>query len=181
MGPKTLCIAANPLFRIQRLPSKLQIMYPLSTTVLSIFLIASALAGCISSSPVTSAKPARTLPEIKYFADTNTDGSFERIQPAEAPEPRQGKDQWVRDFYGAMKYPPAARENGISGIVILAVSVDATGQVQEVGIKQSLTAACDNSAKQAYRQSTRQGYRPLLVDSVPVAFRMELPVGFWLE
>lgn len=156
-------------------------MYPLSTSVLSIMLITSAMAGCVSNSSTTSAKPSRAIPEIQYFADSNADGNYERVQPAEAPEPRQGKDQWVRDFYGTIKYPAADRENGISGIVILAVSVDAAGSVQEVGIKQSLSATCDDAAKQAYLQSTRQGYRSFLINSVPVAFRMELPVGFWLE
>lgn len=125
----------------------------------------------------------RPLPDIVYSIDQNNDGNFTimEIEEENRPQPMQGKDQLTRDFYGSIKYPAVARENGIGGIVILDIEIDQSGKVTQVGIKKSVSVECDEEAKRAYINSTQQGYSPLIINNVPVKFRMELPVGFWLE
>jgi len=123
------------------------------------------------------------LPEIVYSIDKANNGNYEPIEIDEEnrPEPIQGKNKWIRDFYGSIKYPAIARENGIGGVVILDIEVDQKGKVTVVDIKQSVSVECDNEARRAYIFSTQGGYIPLLIDNLPTKFRMELPVGFWIE
>ena len=47
------------------------------------------------------------------------------------PQPLQGKMQWYRDFYGEIKYPATARENGIQGVVELESHINAFGKVNQ--------------------------------------------------
>lgn len=124
-----------------------------------------------------------TLPKIQYYADLNNNGTYELIdlEADKKPAPNQGQNQWVRDFYGAIKYPAMARENGISGIVMLNVNVDKLGKVANVEVKKGISKACDEEAKRAFIASTKQGYKPLTLQNKTVNFRMELPVGFWLN
>lgn len=140
--------------------------------------------GCIQTSTQRSSSSTSTksrFPETIYYADVNQDGSFEVVSLDEVPVPFQGQDQWVRDFYTSIKYPPKARENGISGIVLLDVSIDAFGKVQQVEIKKSLSKECDKEAKRAFINSTLQGYTPAKLNAKVVPCRMDLPVGFWLN
>ena len=123
------------------------------------------------------------LPKTVYSVDTNNDGNYEAIELAKEnfPKPIQGKDQWARDFFGSIRYPPQARQNGIQGRVILDIKVDEMGKVTNVGIKEGISMECNEEAKRAFIQSTQRGYLPLIVNNIPTKFQMELPVGFWLE
>ena len=122
----------------------------------------------------------KPLPKVQYFADLLNDGNFKKIELSEGPIPMQGNDQWLRDFYGSIKYPALARENSIQGIVILNVLINKMGKVESVTIKKRLSDDCDQEAKRAFIASTKKGYSPLLVEGKPVNFKMEMPVGFWL-
>ncbi len=139
--------------------------------------------GCITypQTSTASPNPRRQLPPIQYFADDNGDGILESIQLEKEPEPRQGTEQWTRDFYGSVKYPASARENGIQGIVVLAVLVDETGKVLDAGIAKKLFKDCDQEARRAFLSATQQGYTPLLRNGVAVKFKVHYPVGFWLD
>ncbi len=155
----------------------------LFTAILVCFLAAS----CSTSyQTVKTSKSNQTkrspLPSIKYLIDKNQDGEFEYLEltKEEQPKPIQGKDQWMRDFYGAIKYPPLARENGVQGIVILDIKVDDRGKVIAVNILKGISEDCDKEALRAFKQSTLNGYSPMIIDAKPVNFKIELPVGFWL-
>ncbi|NUO00786.1 MAG: energy transducer TonB [Saprospiraceae bacterium] len=159
-----------------------------STTIRTSLLVALALtalsfSGCITypQTSTTSPNPRRQLPPIEYFADDNGDGILEPILLEKEPEPRQGTEQWTRDFYGTIKYPALARENGIQGIVMLAVLVDETGKVLDADIAKKLFKDCDQEARRAFLSATQQGYTPLARGGVAVKFKMHYPVGFWLD
>ncbi len=160
----------------------------MKSNLILLFLISFLAPSCISTySSIQNSKPNQTkrrpLPKIVYLIDTANNGSYEPIEIDEENrlQPIQGKKQWVRDFYGSIKYPAKARENGVGGIVILDVEIDQKGKVSAVGIKQGLSIECDSEAKRAYVHSTQKGYIPLIIGGLPTKFRMELPVGFWLE
>ncbi len=138
--------------------------------------------GAAQNSSSNQAK-RRQLPETVYLIDKENSGNYQPIELAEEnrPQPIQGKKQWMSDFFGGIKYPAIARENGIGGVVILNIEVDARGKVTAVSIKQGVSIECDNEARRAYINSTQEGYIPLKIDGMPVRFRMELPFGFWLE
>lgn len=118
-----------------------------------------------------------------YFIDTANNGSYKPIEIDEKnrPEPIQGKDQWMRDFYGSITYPAIARRNGIGGVVILDIAVDQKGKVTDIGITQGVSTECDHEARRAYVHSVQGGYIPLTINGVSTKFRMELPVEFRLQ
>lgn len=141
------------------------------------------LSSCITSNTVAtnqSSPSTRTLPAKVYSLDVDKDGVYEIVDLEKEPVPNQGQTQWVRDFYTSMSYPTKARENGIEGIVILEVLVDEFGHIQTVSVKKSLSGECDNEARRAFLISTQQGYTPLMINSSSVAYKMDIPIGFWL-
>ncbi len=155
-------------------------------SALAVTLLAFIISGCYStySSTQTVDRPQSTrrpMPEMKFYVDTDGDGTFDEVQLEKKPEPKQGSEQWTRDFYGSIRYPASARQNGIGGIVILGVTVDESGKIQNVGVKQGISRDCDEEAKRAFIYATQQGYSPLKFNSSPVKFKVELPVGFWLN
>lgn len=137
----------------------------------------------IAKRPSTQQGKRSPLPPLTFSVDTNYDGNYEpfEIGKENRPEPLQGKDQWARDFYSSIKYPAKAREIGIGGIVVLAITVNQNGKVENVDIKKGILQECDNEAKRAFLNSTLEGFFPLIIDNIHVKFKMELPVGFWLK
>lgn len=137
-----------------------------------------------SSVQNSSSQPTRSgsSSKIVYLVDRVNSGNYDPIEMDEEnePEPIQGKDQWTRDFFGSLKYPATARENGIEGVVILDIEIDQEGKVIDVRIQQSVSRECDNAAREAFIYATQQGYYPLIIDNLPTKFRMKLPVNFWL-
>ncbi len=123
------------------------------------------------------------MPKVVFSVDTDKDGNYEVIEldKENKPKPIQGNDQWARDFYGSIKYPAKARENGIGGLVILDIIIDQNGKVESVDIKHGVSLECDQEAKRAYISSTQKGYFPIMINDIPTELRMELPVGFWIE
>ncbi len=155
-------------------------------SILAVAILAFIIPGCYSTYSSTQVvnKPQsqrRLMPEMKFYVDADGDGTFDEVQLEKKPEPKQGNDQWMRDFYGSIKYPSSARQNGIEGIVILKVTVNEFGNIQNVGIKQGISQDCDEEAKRAFIYATELGYSPLKFNSNPVKFIVELPVGFWLN
>ena len=123
------------------------------------------------------------LPPKVFSIDTNNDGNYEisEIDEDSYPVPIQGNDQWKKDFYSKLLYPASARRSGVSGIVILEIEVDETGKVTTVAIQQGLSKECDETARTAFINATKLGYYPYMVDKSPSKFKMEWPIGFWLE
>jgi len=138
--------------------------------------------SCKTSQTSTKQTPSkRTLPEVVYSIKEEEGYKLIELAKEQRPEPIQGKDQWVRDFYTTMKYPAKARQNSVQGIVILDVIIDENGKVLSVDVGHGLSAECDTEAKRAFLQSTQEGYQPLIFNGEPVKFKMEVPVGFWLQ
>ena len=121
------------------------------------------------------------MPGIEYFVDLDKDGVLENVDLENPPLPKQGEREWMIEFYRSIKYPPGARQAGIGGIVMLDVSVNAFGMVDNVGIAQSLSRDCDIEAVRAFKQSTSNGYEPFVIKGEYMKWRMEMPVRFSLE
>lgn len=135
--------------------------------------------GLLAQGQTSQPKPP-AKPLTEYFIDSNGDGVYEHIQLENEPIPFQGKEEFRRDFSSLIKYPALARENGIAGIVTLEVHIDEAGKVISVVIAKSLSKDCDDAARKAFFQATTKGYAPLLLNGIPVKYKMEMPVQFWL-
>jgi len=123
------------------------------------------------------------MPETVYLVDSDNDGTYLPVNLNEEikPQPTQGKVQWTLDIYRTMKYPAAARQNGIEGVIILDVEFDINGRVTNLGVKKSVSVECDEEAKRAFMMASQEGYSPLILNGSPVKFKMEFPVAFWLD
>ncbi|HIY72118.1 MAG TPA: energy transducer TonB, partial [Candidatus Luteimonas excrementigallinarum] len=77
------------------------------------------------------------------------------------------------------RYPPAALRSGITGTVILIISVDAQGNVTDVEVERSSrNRDLDRAAIQAAR---KWRFNPAQVDGVASAGRVRVPVDFNLD
>ena len=85
------------------------------------------------------------------------------------PVPRK-----VKDF--KPKYPPEAAAQGVRGIVILELIIDATGRVESVSVVRSVSGL-DDAAVAAANQWR---YEPVKVAGRPVRVRMTVPITFSL-
>ncbi|HRG21301.1 MAG TPA: energy transducer TonB [Saprospiraceae bacterium] len=158
-----------------------------STTIL-LLLFTFLTSSCTSSHRSVEKAPSDqlkrgSLPDIVYLIDKENVGHYKPIEIAKEnrPEPKQGINQWTMDFYGSIRYPALARENGIGGVVILDIAIDQNGKVTDISIKKGISKECDNEAKRAYLFSIKDGYNPLVIDGSPAKFKIELPVQFRLE
>jgi TonB family protein len=131
----------------------------------------------------TSKNINRTLPKTLYYIDSNGDGIYELIEIEEdkKPKPIQGERQFNIDFYTALRYPASAREQGIQGIVLLDIDVDEKGNVSKVATKKGISKDCDLAAENAFVAAAKNGYWPLIIENKPTKFKMDVPVGFWIE
>ena len=74
-------------------------------------------------------------------------------------------------------YPPAAREAGIEGLVVLDATIDPTGVVRDIEVVTSVPEL-DQAAIDAVEQWR---YEPMLVDGVAVPISMTMTINFTLR
>jgi protein TonB len=76
-------------------------------------------------------------------------------------------------------YPPAARQAGVEGTVILQVDIDATGAVKRVDLIQGLGYGCDEAAIDALWKTP---FRPAFSGDTPVPVQgLRIPYRFTLS
>ena len=162
------------------LPSKRNMKLDFSFVLFSILLFS---CGPLSDTTSSKGKNSMPLPSTVFYADVGNNGIYEvmELEKEERPQPVQGSDQWIRDFFGSLNYPASARKKGISGIVLLNVEVDEFGKVTNVSIKESLYKDCDAESIRAYQESTKNGFTPFLHNNIPTKFKMDVPVKFTLH
>ncbi len=76
------------------------------------------------------------------------------------------------------KYPPAAREAGVEGTVVLEVYIDKDGKVWKVRLKRGIGFGCDEAA---IRQVKRTRFIPAKMSGESVAVRQIITFEFRLE
>ena len=72
-------------------------------------------------------------------------------------------------------YTEEARQNKVSGDVVIALTVDEHGLPQDVRVKRGLGSGLDEKAVEAVRQYK---FRPAMRDGVPVATHLLINVNF---
>lgn len=148
------------------------------TTHMFLFILLS-ISSSFSQENVSPSVPFE-VPPIRYLADIDKDGVFEVLPSEQAPIPSQGREKFSAQFSSMIYYPALAREDNITGVVILKASIDEGGKVLSVEIKQSLRKDCDDAAIKAFKSITAHGYAPLILEGNPVKYQMEIPIVFWL-
>jgi hypothetical protein len=54
------------------------------------------------------------------------------------------------------------------------------GPVEDVDVKKGISGDCDAEAQRAFLTSIQEGYVPLVLNSIPVRFKMDVPLVIWL-
>ncbi len=78
-----------------------------------------------------------------------------------------------------IKYPPLARENGITGKVFIGFVVDKEGKIGDIKILRSLGAGCDEEALRVIK--SMPGWKPGKQNGRTVAVSYSMPINFSLK
>ena len=107
---------------------------------------------------------------------SNVDGVYQTVP--EMPVPPGGMEGWTKYFQENLKYPEAAKENGIEGMVALSFIVRADGSVDDIAILRGIGGGCDEEALRIVKESGT--WTPGKLDGKAVAVQMRLPIQFKL-
>jgi TonB family protein len=102
-------------------------------------------------------------------AEPTVNGTLERL-----PEPVGGMSALAK----AVKYPEAACNEGIQGVVLLKVTLGASGEIQKTEVSTSVRADIDQAAVDAVKSITWSPAKDLTGKNIAVTFL--LPVTFKL-
>ncbi|MBK8556738.1 MAG: energy transducer TonB [Lewinellaceae bacterium] len=103
-----------------------------------------------------------------------TFSSFESI-----PQYPGGEEGLIRYLIGAIQYPALARENDITGTVVVQFVVNRDGTVSDVQVVKDIGGGC--GAEAARVVLAMPDWIPGYLDDKPVRVRYTLPVRFNLE
>lgn len=134
-------------------------------------------------------QPSTTLPpdEIDLAPVDNSKNIIE--QPAQPPEPWlsveempqfPGGDSELFTFLAQnLKYPPEAKEIGVSGRVFINFIVEPDGSISNATVKRGIGSGCDEEALRVVRLMPK--WSPGKQRGVPVRVQFTLPVKFTLQ
>jgi TonB family protein len=97
------------------------------------------------------------------------------------PLPIQGEDEWIRDFYMALRYPANSRENSVQGTVILEIIIGIDGSIEDIAFIQQVAPDIDTASIEAFRKASSNGFTPAIFKGMPVRSKATIPLHFRLE
>ncbi len=83
-------------------------------------------------------------------------------------------------FYRDIRYPAYAREHGIQGTVLITVTVNELGQLEDAVINSHVGGGCDEEGLRVVKLSGQNGFTPALIGGVPVKVKFNYPIRFVL-
>ncbi len=121
---------------------------------------------------------------IEYidFCLVLVDGEFQDIALDLEPEfIENGQDGLVDAFYGEIKYPAIARENGTEGTCILEYEITTTGSVENVIILQDIGDGCGAESKRVLEVATEgNSFNPGMLNNIPHRVKKRQAIKFRL-
>lgn len=116
--------------------------------------------------------------ELKFIRKKESDKvSIEMVE--EAPEFPGGNAKLMEFLYSNIKYPTAAKENGIQGRVIVKFVVDTDGSIVEPEVIRSLDPSCDKEAIRVINAMPK--WKPGKKDGKLVRVEFKMPINFRLS
>jgi len=103
--------------------------------------------------------------------------AFDKVD--EMPVPPGGMDGWIKHMTENLKYPQAARDKKIEGMVVLTFIVKEDGSVSDVEILRGIGAGCDEEGRRVVEISPK--WTPGKIAGKAVNTRMTLPINFKLS
>jgi len=94
----------------------------------------------------------------------------------EMPIPPGGMEGLISYFVENLKYPEAAKEGNVQGMVMVSFLIDKEGKVSDAEILRGIGSGCDEEALRIVRGM--ETWTPGKVDGKSVITRLQLPVKF---
>jgi TonB family protein len=95
-----------------------------------------------------------------------------------SPVAEKGDRHYSRYLKRGIKYPTAAKENNVSGDVILELTINVFGSITDITVVQSLGYGCDQEAMRLVREGPK--WTPGSKNDVPVVSKVQVTVPFKL-
>ncbi|MFM6953933.1 MAG: energy transducer TonB [Sphingobacteriaceae bacterium] len=112
-------------------------------------------------------------------ADVTEDNSIKDFASVEVmPEFQGGASGWGKYLQKNMKYPPIARENNITGRVIVSFVVERNGDLTDIKVLRGIGGGCDEEAIRVLK--TAPAWKPGIQNGRPVRVAYTMPIFFQL-
>ena len=131
------------------------------------------LAACSSIKPPT----AEQLTQMDY---REVRGLFDVSEPQEKPDKMpmypKGNNGLITDIQSNVKYPQAAKDEGLEGIVIVSFTITEKGAIKNIGIDRSVAKSLDEAAIDVMK--TLKPWYPAEVNGEPTDINLKVLVTF---
>lgn len=114
--------------------------------------------------------------ERPFFVYEN--GMFREAILTKEPELIGGKELMETLISLNIRYPDAAREKLIGGLVLISVVIDNTGRMEDVFVHEGIGGGCNDEALRAVRLMDKVGFTPGELNGKPVTVRFDIPITF---
>ncbi|MEP6646927.1 MAG: energy transducer TonB [Saprospiraceae bacterium] len=118
-------------------------------------------------------------PVLHYYIFQN--GLFVESEPNKKPVWKGGPDNIYPGMYQNIKYPAFAREHGIQGTVVITVTINEFGQMEDAYVSRNVGGGCDEEALRVVKEFGLQGFEPAQMNGLPVKVRYDYSLKFILQ
>lgn len=105
-------------------------------------------------------------------------GKFREAILTKEPELIGGKELMETLITLNIRYPDAAREKLIGGVVVISVVIDSTGKMEDAFIHEGIGGGCNDEALRAVKLMDKVGFYPGEIDGRPVTVKFDIPITF---
>jgi TonB family protein len=105
-------------------------------------------------------------------------GKFREAKLTREPELIGGKELMETLITLNMRYPDAAREKLIGGVVVISVVIDSTGKMVDAFIREGIGGGCNDEALRAVKLMEKVGFNPGEMNGRPVTVKFDIPITF---
>lgn len=122
---------------------------------------------------------SRSTTESDNNEEEKEDNSIRDFASVEVmPEFPGGQSGWGKYLQQAMKYPPIARENNITGRVIVSFIVEKNGNLSDIRVLRGIGGGCDEEAVRVLKATP--AWKPGMQNDRPVRVAYTMPIFFQL-
>lgn len=121
-------------------------------------------------------EPVGEAPKQAEVTEDNSIRDFASVEVL--PEFAGGMAGWGKYLQKNLKYPPIARENNITGRVIMSFVVEKNGQLTDIKVLRGIGGGCDEEAIRVLKNAP--AWKPGIQNGRPVRVAYTMPIFFQL-
>lgn len=113
--------------------------------------------------------------QFTFWYSADIFGNLERGSDVDSPPSPIGGMELIQKN---IRYPEIAKRAGIEGTVLILAEIDEKGNVINTSVREGIGAGCDEAAIDAIKNVK---FKPAIRDSLPVKYRITIPIKFKLQ